>query len=451
MKVSKKIPLGYKLVRLWVIFFHNNIYYKKVYNLHTENIPPKGTPLVVVSNHQNSLNDALGIVLSFDVRRPHFLARADIFKKSFIAKFLYYFGLLPVYRQRDGMENVKNNLHVFDTVEDIVHQGDTIVLYPEAGHQERHFLGRFFLSYTRIAFAAAERSNFEKEIFILPCANHYNDYFNWREELVINYGTPVSIKPFYELYKEQPRQAQIQVNEIVQAQIESLMLNIKDEENYEAVYFLLQTYGRKYSLHNGYNPDKLSEKLVMEQQLVSLLETEYQQHPEQTQDLYQRCLAYKTKLKELQISDATLNKPLSIVGLTFRFLAFVLGFPFFLHGFLHHIIQYIIPRFINKKVEDKMMHASINIGVSAIVTFPLFYLLFFVLSLVFTHCFLVSFVYVMTLPLFGIIAWNYRKAFFDFMKRWRYYSLLKSNNEELIEVLTLRDAIYKQMNLIAKT
>lgn len=450
MKGSNKIPITYRLVKYWVTFVQNKLYYKKVYNLHTENIPPKGTSLVVVSNHQNSLNDALAIVLSIDLRRPRFLARADIFKKPIAAKFLNYFGLLPVYRQFDGMDNVKKNLHIFDAVEDIINQGNTLVLYPEAGHQVRHFLGRFFLSYTRIAFGAAERSNFEKEIFILPCANHYSDYFKWREELIIAYGTPVSIKPYYELYKEQPRQAQMQVNEIIKTQIESLMLNVKDEENYEAIYFLLQTYGIKYTRHNGRNPDKLPEKLSMDQQLVAILDTKYAENPMQIKDLYQRVLVYKNKLNELKINNKTLDKPVGIATLITRMIFFILGFPFFLMGYLHHVIQYNIPRLINRKVEDTMMHASINIGLS-ILTFPFLYLLFFVLALVFTHSFIISFIYVISLPLFGLIAWNYRKAFFEFLKKWRFYTLLKLKNEELIEVLKLRDDIYKQMNLLTKT
>ena len=135
-------------------------------------------------------------------------------------------------------------------------------------HQDRHFLGRFYLSYTRLAFCAAERSGFEKEIFILPSANHYSDYYHIQEDVMQVYGTPISLKPYYELYKEQAREAQMQVNDIVRAQVDSLMLNIEDKENYEAIYFLLNTYGRKFARDQKVDPCKLPEKLKSDQKLV---------------------------------------------------------------------------------------------------------------------------------------------------------------------------------------
>ncbi len=445
MKEKNKIPFIYSLLRNWLIIFQNTLYYRKVYFLHTENIPPQGTPLIIVSNHQNSLNDALGIIASIDLRRPRFLSRADIFKKPIIAKCLNLLGLIPVYRQRDGMENVKNNLNVFDAVEDYIDRGYTIILFPEAGHQDRRFLGRFFLSYTRLAFDAAQRSNFEKEIFILPCANHYSDYFKWREEFVISYGKPVSIKPFYQLYQEQPRQAQLQVDEIVKAQVESLMLHIPDEENYDAIYFILQTYGKLFAVKNGFNPNKLPEKLTADQKLTKILLNFHEEHTEKANELYALVNSYNHELNELKLNDDVLNKPIGMASLTARLMLFIVGFPVFLYGYLHHVIQYNIPRFLGRNLEDKLMYPSINLGISAFAAAPLFYITFFIVSLWFMHP-LISLVYVLTLPLFGIFTWSYRKHFFVFVKKWRFYKLIYSQKQKMENLVTLRQEFYDKLN-----
>ncbi len=447
MERKNKIPVLYKILSHWIRFFHNHLYYRKVYFINTENIPPKGTPLVVVSNHQNSLNDALAIVLSIDLRRPRFLTRGDIFKNPTIAKLLYFFGLIPIYRQRDGLQSVKTNLNIFNTVEEYIDDGHTLVLFPEAGHQDGHYLGRFFLSYTRLAFNAAKRSNFEKEVFIVPCANHYNDYFNWREELVMSYGTPVSLKPFYQLYQEQPRQAQIEVDKIVKAQVESLMLHIPDLENYDSIYFILQTYGRLFAVKNGYNPQKLPEKLASDQKLTKILMDFHQQHTEKSNELYALATHYHTILKELKISDDVIEKPLDISHLLLHFSLYILGFPVFLYGYLHHLIPYNIPRILGRNLEDKLMYPSINIGVSAMAGIPLFYILFFIISLFFIHP-LLSVVYVFTLPVFGIFAWNYRKRFFVFVKKWRYNQLINSQKNKTEEVLNLHQEFYDKMNTL---
>ena len=444
---KNKIPFLYRLLKHWVKFFHDYFYYRKVYNINLKNIPPHGTPLIVVSNHQNSLNDAMGIVLSLDVRRPRFLARADIFKKPLIAKFMYFFGLLPIYRQRDGVENIKNNLNIFDTVEDHIEKGYTIVIFPEAGHQDYHYLGRFYLAYTRLAFEAAKRSNFEKDIFILPCANHYNDYFKWREEFVMTYGTPISIKPFYSLYKEQPRLAQEQVNEIVKSQVESMMLHIPDLENYDAIYFILQSYGRMFAIKNGLNPNKLPEKLRADQKLTKILLNFHEQDIEKSNELYALANSYKNELKELKINDEIIDKPIGMVSLTAQLILFILLLPIFLYGYLHHVIQYNIPRIIGRNLEDKLMYPSINFGISVLGTLPIFYILFFVISLWFLHP-LLSIIYVLTLPLFGIFAWNYRKMFLTFRKKWRFYKMLYTKKQTIEFLVKLREELYEKMNKI---
>ncbi len=447
MKEKNKIPVLYKILKIWANIFHNKLYYKKVYYLNTENIPSDGTPLVIVSNHQNSLNDAMGIVISLDLRRPRFLARADIFKKPLIAKFLRFFGLLPVYRQRDGMSNVKNNLEVFDSIIDFIDKGYTIALYPEAGHQDKHFLGKFFLSYTRLAFKAAERSNFEKEVFILPCANHYSDYFGWREEMMMIYGKPLSIKPYYELYKTQARKVQEKVNEIIREQIESMLLNITDVENYEAIYFLLSTYGKKFAIKNNLNPNKLPQKLTADKKLVALLQTAANNNREQTNQLYALTTEYINELKEIKLSDNVFDKPLNFSSLFGLTTLYILGFPFFLYGLIHHIIQYIIPIIIIKKmVTDIMMHSSIKLGVSFFIM-PLFYILFFIISLFFVHP-LLSLLYLFTLPFFGIFAWNYRKSFLNFRKRYRFYKLVISKSKKLEHLLSIREKLYETTNKI---
>ena len=187
MKEKDKIPTFYKILKIWANIYHEKLFYRKTYYLNTENIPPAGTPLIIVCNHQNSLNDAMGIVISLDLRYPHFLARADIFKRPFIAKVLRFFGLLPVYRQHDGMANVKINLAIFENVVNYIKRGNTLAMYPEAGHQDKHYLGKFFLSYTRLAFDTAVSSNFEKEVFIclVPIIT---PIISAGEEMMMTYG-----------------------------------------------------------------------------------------------------------------------------------------------------------------------------------------------------------------------------------------------------------------------
>ena len=94
-----KVPALYSGFKSYVRFLTEKIYYRKVYYLNTENVPEDGTPLLIVSDHQNSLNDALGILMSISDRVVHVIVRADVFALSPIAdKFLRSIGLLPAFR-----------------------------------------------------------------------------------------------------------------------------------------------------------------------------------------------------------------------------------------------------------------------------------------------------------------------------------------------------------------
>ena len=121
-----------------------------------------------------------------------------------------------------------NNAASFEDIEDeLLHDG-TVLLYPEAGHQDKHWLGQFSLVYLHILFEAARKTGFQKEMFVLPSCNHYSDYFHAREKMLVCYGTPISLAPYYELYQTRPRTAQRQVNQLVRQQINDMMLNIND-------------------------------------------------------------------------------------------------------------------------------------------------------------------------------------------------------------------------------
>jgi 1-acyl-sn-glycerol-3-phosphate acyltransferase len=182
--VEEKITRPYLILKEYIRFLVNKIYYKKVYVADAGNVPPEGTPMLIVSDHQNSLMDALGILLSINDRKVHFIARADVFKIHPLAtKFLYWIGLLPAFRLAfEGAEGLANNDETFRVSEQNLLDGRTVVIYPEAGHQDKHWLGKFSYGYTRMAFQAAELGNFETDIVILPACNHYSEYFALRSE-----------------------------------------------------------------------------------------------------------------------------------------------------------------------------------------------------------------------------------------------------------------------------
>ena len=95
-----------KWYRFWmhyVGFSHDTVFYHKIDIIGKENVPQKGKPVFVFSNHQNALMDAMALLNMFkDGRQPVFIARGDIFKKDAVAKICRFLKIMPTFRTRDG-------------------------------------------------------------------------------------------------------------------------------------------------------------------------------------------------------------------------------------------------------------------------------------------------------------------------------------------------------------
>lgn len=244
MKEQQPIPrggIGYRVFKHYVRFLHSRVFYKKVYYIGKENIPEQGVPVVFASNHQNCACDPLLLLLGLENEsHPYVVARGDVFGKSPIAdKFFNWLGLVPAFRLNfDGAEALQKNEAMLATTEQKLLEGNRLIIFPEGGHQDKHYLGEFSFGYTRLAFQAAEKANFEKDIVIVPCCNHYSDYFEAKTEALYRFGEPVHLQSYYELYKTKPRTAQREVNKIVRQRIQAMMLDVQDVENYDVVEFM---------------------------------------------------------------------------------------------------------------------------------------------------------------------------------------------------------------------
>ena len=107
---------------------------------------------------------------------------------------------------------------------------------------------------------------------ILPSCNHYSNYFHARIDMILKFGKPISLKPYYEKYKQAPRETMVEINNMVREEVKGMMLNIEDLENYEQIEFLRENeYGKKFAEDRGYKPDYLPSRLLSDQLLVSKL------------------------------------------------------------------------------------------------------------------------------------------------------------------------------------
>ena len=258
---------------------------------------------MVVSNHQNNANDAIGLILAFKNKQfpTTFTSGVFLSKVSFLGNFFYSLGMLPAYRaDYEGLENVEKNEASMEEMKRRLREGHPVIIYPEGTGQFGHYIGRFIPNYLHLAFQAAEADGWKFDVKVLPAANHYSDYFDVQTEFMIRMAPPFSLRPYYKRYQERPRTTVREINEILFRRVREMMLHVDDVGHYEEIDFLRNSaFGDSFA--GGKLP--LPERLKKDQRFVELIENC------EERDIYEKAaelkrLEEKYKLKDQWVAES---------------------------------------------------------------------------------------------------------------------------------------------------
>ncbi|MEE9409233.1 MAG: 1-acyl-sn-glycerol-3-phosphate acyltransferase [Polaribacter sp.] len=203
-------------------------YSKKIKVLGRKNVPKKGAVLFAV-NHPNGLVDPL-YVTTTNKRQNHFLVRAASFKNPMIKKVLESLYLMPIYRIRDGIQQLANNQEIFEKCFKILNEGKTLMIFPEGSHDKKRTIRPLSKGFTRIVFGALEKHK-DLEIKVVPVGITYQNISSYPVKVTINYGTPIETRNIFEI--NTPAKAINILKAKVTEQLKELSVCIDDDENYE--------------------------------------------------------------------------------------------------------------------------------------------------------------------------------------------------------------------------
>ncbi|MFN8254297.1 MAG: 1-acyl-sn-glycerol-3-phosphate acyltransferase [Bacteroidales bacterium] len=432
--------LRYALLRIYVRFLHNTLFYKAVCVTGKENIPDKD-PVFFAPNHQNALMDALVILCNIK-RQPVFIARADIFKNRIIAKILIFLKILPAYRIRDGKENLKKNEEIFNTSVRILENKQILTLFPETTHTDLKRLQELKKGVQRIVFQAEEKNNFKLGVKIVPVGIYYSNYWNIQSVIQLNFGKPIDITPFLDIYKENPQKAMLALRDKITVELKPLMINIENKEYYEVFEFLRNFYTQKM-LENLSLSNKQENRFRADQKTVELLEENYRQAPDRIKELSDKVLIYRNLLKKNNLKTWVIDRNASLTILLIKSFILVVLSPVFLYGYINNLIPYYIPKPITRKLRDRQFITSINY-VSGMIFFPLFYII--QTSIIWITCkeWWIMLAYLFSLPITGMMAFKIHRQFIKVKSQLKYYFL--KNKEDGKQITTLNREIYTSMN-----
>jgi 1-acyl-sn-glycerol-3-phosphate acyltransferase len=419
------------------------LYYRDYHVIGRENIPKKGHPLFVISNHQNGLMDALNVLFMFnDQRQPVFIARGDLFKQDVVAKILRFFKILPSFRKGDGtFSDIRGNLSIFDLASQVLQNGHTLVMFPEATHQEGHYLGDFKKGFPRVAFSSEFRVTHHRlELQILPVSIHYEDYDAFRSRVVISVGQPFGLTPLRETYRQDPQKAYKQLNQLAKDRIKEMTLD--EGSTYFREYDTLRQLSlprRIYPLTR--NKLNLYAEKIADMQFVAALHNLRERHPSRFMTMMHEARLYQKGLRVSRLQNNHINQNITTKYLILQGLVLLLLLPIFLFSAIHNMLPYEIPGIINRYVSDKQMHASLSFALSTVLTFPITYFFIFLFCWNTTHHLLYALGYLIPVFLSLFFYHYYKKRMIRWLLSWHYKTLNEQQNRLLFRLKDIKTGL----------
>ena len=201
----------------------------------TENLPRDGA-YIIAPCHQQALMEPLA-VLRFAPKPPVFLARADIFAKPAVRTILTFLKIMPVYRIRDGQDQLGRNKEIFDRCRDVLLDGYPLCLMAEGRHNNRHHLLNMGKGMFRIA-GETQQALGDYPLYIVPTGIDFDEYERSYSNVVVNIGKPIAVQPFMDDYRANEPVALNRMRDALFGQLLPLMHDIRDEEHYDEIMTL---------------------------------------------------------------------------------------------------------------------------------------------------------------------------------------------------------------------
>ena len=218
------------LIRFGIFFYFKNV---KMYG--REKIPKTGS-VVFIGNHPNALIDPL-LLACKNPRDPYFLTRASVFGNEFLSNFFERIKMLPIYRPRDGKNQMYKNEAVFKKCEHILGKGNCLGVFAEGSHNIERRIRPLKSGFARIILGTTDSFPELEDITIIPVGLNYNDPTEALSKASVYFGDPISVKEVLNnlpLEKNQSNTLRILVKE----KLEKVSVHVSGDHYNEKINYL---------------------------------------------------------------------------------------------------------------------------------------------------------------------------------------------------------------------
>ena len=364
----------YRFLR-WYTRWGIKFFYRNVFIFHKKKIDFNKSA-ILASNHPAGFYES--IILTTILPKPvHFLVRSDYVNIKFLKRFFKVIKLLPIYRQSEGIRDVKKNNEVFDIISVELKNNSFIGIYPEGTTKYQFKVSPIKKGISRIILNAMEESI--DPIRVVPVGFNFSDLTKFRSFLNIYSDGEIDFTKDDLSSRNKNMDLRKMTNKIENRLFE-VNINIEDLEKqhlYKKVqYLLINEALAKSRVHSYDRKSSLPEKLVKLSQEINKLEKP------RFEKFNFMVNQYFNRLKSLKINDfAVVSKKVTIIN----FMSLVFGFPVFLFGVLANVFPVLPGIFIVKKFTKQQEYKTALLVLISQVFYFIYFVVLLILSFVFFH------------------------------------------------------------------
>ncbi|MEL7021918.1 MAG: 1-acyl-sn-glycerol-3-phosphate acyltransferase, partial [Bacteroidota bacterium] len=181
------------------------VFFRKIYITGTENLPQRG-PVVFAINHPTAFIDPLPITCFFYRFITHFILRGDMFNSKAVTWALESIKTVPIYRFRDGFDNLRKNQETMERMEQLLANNGNIIIMAEGIRKHEKRMRPIQKGTARMVFGSYGKYQ-NDEIQIVPVGINFTNALKERSVLMYDFGQPLSIKDYIADYEKNDRRA----------------------------------------------------------------------------------------------------------------------------------------------------------------------------------------------------------------------------------------------------
>ncbi len=165
------------------------LYFRKIFLVGLENIP-KDKAVIFASNHPSAFVEPCLLACFLPVQL-HFLVRGDLFSLNWLSWLLRGTNQIPIFRQKDGLGNVKKNLITQEKVRDLFSRNKAVLMFPEAHTHENIYLRPLKKGIARFAFM-----DHGADCYIVPVGVNFDKNIPFNSKVSVIIGEAIQVEAY---------------------------------------------------------------------------------------------------------------------------------------------------------------------------------------------------------------------------------------------------------------